>query len=292
MGPRISVVVNTLNEEKNLRYALRSVKPWVDEIVIVDMHSEDRTVETGREYGARIFLHERVGFVEPARTFAVAQASGDWILVLDADEVVPLPLSRRLREIAETDEADVVVISWVNYILGAPLGHTGWGPLQDVHSRFFKRGHIVATSIVHRDFAPAHGARVLHIPYQPGLAIVHFNCLDVADFLERVNRYTTVEAKQAREGAEEAGPWKAMLQAGKEFVRRYLIMRGYRDGWRGFYLSLFMAFYRIATASKITELQQVGPRAAVEDAYRREAERLLTFDVGLHLSTDTAVRER
>ncbi|PYU89881.1 MAG: glycosyltransferase family 2 protein, partial [Acidobacteria bacterium] len=116
MGPRISVVVNTLNEEKNLPYALRSVRSWVDEIVVVDMHSQDRTVEIAREYGAKVYSHEPMGFVEPARAFAVAQAGGDWILILDADEVVPLLLSRRLREIARRDEADVVTLPRLNYL--------------------------------------------------------------------------------------------------------------------------------------------------------------------------------
>ena len=294
MRPRISVVVNTLNEEKNLPYALRSVRSWVDEIVVVDMCSQDRTVAIAREYGAKVYSHEPMGFVEPARAFAVAQAGGDWILMLDADELVPFPLSRRLREIAEGDGADVVQIHWLNYLLGAPAWYTGWGPHQDMHMRFFKPGFVEAGSAIHDSLRSVGGARVLDIPYQPGLAIIHFSCRDIADLLERMNRYTTIEAQQARESGEEPGPWKAVLRACKEFARRYVRLRGYRDVWRGFYLSLFMAFYRITTVSKITELRRVGPRAAVEDVYRREAERLLTFyeSVDVHSSTDTPVAER
>ncbi|MGH9356058.1 MAG: glycosyltransferase family 2 protein, partial [Terriglobia bacterium] len=132
LGSRISVVINTFNEEKNLPYALRSVQTWADEIIVVDMHSEDRTVEIARQFGAKVYFHERMGFVEPARAFAIGQASGDWIMVLDADEIVPEPLSRKLIEIAHGDEGvDAARLPWVNYLLGAAIRHTGWGPSQD-----------------------------------------------------------------------------------------------------------------------------------------------------------------
>ena len=85
----ISAVLNTLDEERRIAFALRSVRPWVDEIVVVDMASSDRTVEIARSFGAHVASHARTGFVEPARAFACAQAAGDWILVLDADELVP-----------------------------------------------------------------------------------------------------------------------------------------------------------------------------------------------------------
>jgi glycosyltransferase involved in cell wall biosynthesis len=85
--PRISAVFNTFNEEKRLRFALRSVKPWVDEIVVVDMHSSDATRTIAENFGAKVFLHEPLGYADPARAFAVAQATGDWILMLDADRL-------------------------------------------------------------------------------------------------------------------------------------------------------------------------------------------------------------
>src|SRR5450759_1251360 len=95
MGTRISAVINTLNEERNLPFALRSVQDWVDEIVVVDMHSEDATRDIAKQYGARVFLHERLGYADPARAFALEQAVGDWILLIDADELIPAPLSER-----------------------------------------------------------------------------------------------------------------------------------------------------------------------------------------------------
>jgi glycosyltransferase involved in cell wall biosynthesis len=275
MKPRISAVINTLNEEKNLPFALRSVQSWVDEIVVVDMYSDDRTADIAREFGAKVFPHERVGFADPARAFALEQASGDWILMLDADEVVPLPLSRTLVNIALSDSADVVRIPWLNYLLGAPLMHTNWGPGQDTHLRFFKKHHMIATPEVHNHIHPVPGSRVLKLKYEPGLAVVHFNYLDSQHFIEKLNRYTSIEANQAFERGERITAFGALAKGAKEFGSRYIKGSGFRDGWRGFYLSLFMSFYRIVTAAKLRELKALGQKDQIESRYRQDAEEIL-----------------
>jgi glycosyltransferase involved in cell wall biosynthesis len=273
--PTISVVVNTLNEELRLPLALRSVRSWVDEIIVVDMHSDDGTVAVAREFGARVFEHERVGYADPARAFALEQATSEWILVLDADELVPHPLSLRLRRIAAANQCDVVSIPWRNYLLGAQLAHTGWGPHQDRHRRFFRRGSVNVRPDIHDYLHTAEHARVLDLPVEPGLAIIHFNYRDVTQFVEKLNRYTTVEAAAAAGRGDPRGPARALVQAAREFARRYLRRGGYRDGWRGFYLSALMAMYRLVVAAKMEELRRNGPAEAVDEAYREIAERVL-----------------
>ena len=91
---RISAVIMTLNEEHNVEFALRSVRPWCDEVIVVDMMSDDRTQEIARRYVDQLLTHERVGFVEPARVQGFAAATGDWIINIDADEVVSPGLAR------------------------------------------------------------------------------------------------------------------------------------------------------------------------------------------------------
>jgi len=275
MTPTISAVINTLNEESNIAFALRSIRPWVDEIVVVDMHSEDTTVDIAQEFGAKVFLHQRMGFADPARAYALEQATGDWVLILDADEVVPPALSRELTRIARDDAADVVEIPRLNHLLGAPMMHTRWGPRQDTHFRFFKRGCLNTTATVHNYLHPLPRARVLKLRYQPGLAIVHFNYLDSEQFVDRLNRYTKIEAEQAFARGERTTPVGAFIKAGGEFARRYVWAGGWRDGWRGFYLSLFMAFYRLVKAAKLREMSDFGDREIVRARYREQAEQAL-----------------
>lgn len=275
MGPRISVVINTLNEEQRLPFALRSVSTWADEIIVVDMYSDDRTVDVAREFGATVFLHERSAVVEAARGFAIARARCDWVLLLDADELIPAALAQRLRTIAREDRFDVVRIPRLNYLLGAALQRTGWGPMQDLQWRFFRPGCMEASEAIHNGLRPVANARVLALNDAPDLAIVHFVYLDVEHFLAKLNRYTTVEALQARERGGHVTPLGALARALKEFLARYLRHGGFRDGWRGFYLSLLMAFYRLVSAAKLSELEHGVTREEVRTRYDEEAERLL-----------------
>lgn len=273
--PSISVAINTLNEEQNLAHALRSVRPWVEQIVVVDMHSQDRTREIAARHGAEVYLHEPLGFADPARAFALEKCRGDWILILDADELVPPRLSRTLRALATRPDVDVVSIPRLNYMLGAPLEHSGWGPNRDRHERFFRRGKLHASANIHRCFAPLPGARRLALDFEDGNAIVHFNYVDLTQFIEKLNRYTSIEARQALERGETPRTGRTLLGAGHEFFRRYFLFAGYLDGWRGLYLSLMMAFYRLAAAAKLRELCENGDSAAIMRRYAAEAEATL-----------------
>lgn len=125
--PTISAAINTYNEERDLPFALRSISSWVDEIIVVDMHSTDRTREIAKEFGAKVFLHENVGFADPARAFALSKCKGEWILILDADEMIPKPLSDWLLNAAENNRGDVFRISRENYFFGEIMRHTRTG---------------------------------------------------------------------------------------------------------------------------------------------------------------------
>ncbi len=299
MDARISVVINTLNEEANLPYALRSVAPWADEIVVVDMHSDDRTAEIARGFGAVVHLHERVGFADPARAFAISQATGEWVLILDADELIPAPLSRKCQEVARCDLADGINIPRLNYFFGSPLMHTCVGPEQDRQMRFFKRSTVRLNGSVHNFLQMIPSARILDLPYHPDHSIVHFAYADIAQFLDKQNRYSTIEAQQsfAHDGEapiwvqRELQPypsllalfrrrrptsWWALVYALLVLYSRYVKNGGYRDGWRGFYLTLFNVGYFLASYAKLAELEADGGREAGAERYRREAERILT----------------
>jgi len=276
MSSGISVVMNTLNAQEWLEFSLRSVRSWVDEIVVVDMHSEDRTVEIALSHGARVLTHERSGYVEPARAFAVGQATGPWVLILDADELVPAPLSRTLCEIVAADQHQAARISRLNYFFGSPMRYAGWGLTTERHLRFFKRGAVEFSDRIHEPTRPSPGTTVADLPARAELSILHFNYLDTSQFIERLNRYTTVEAKTWLERGNSIRAVSAVGQALRELGARYLRFGGFRDGWRGAFVSLAMLFYRVAAYAKWRELSTAGPREQVVERYRKEAERLLS----------------
>jgi len=133
---KISAVINTRNESENIFDCLNSLK-FCDEIVVVDMESTDNTKEIAKQFTDKVFDHPMVGYVEPARNFAISKAIGDWILVIDADERIPKTLAIKLEEIAEKNEIDYVRIPRQNLIFGQWVRHSRWWP--DFNIRFFKK---------------------------------------------------------------------------------------------------------------------------------------------------------
>jgi glycosyltransferase involved in cell wall biosynthesis len=273
--PTISAVVHTLNEERNLPFALRSVRPWVDEIVVVDMASDDGTVAVARAFGAHVVAHERVGFVEPAREAGCSHARGDFVLMLDADEIVLEPLSRRPRSLADGDEADLVRVPRVNYLLGGPLAHTGWNCDRDMQTRFFRRGMLRPSPWLHGQPAGTPEARWMNLAPDPGVALVHFNYLDTTHFLHKLDVYAGLDAVQAQARGERPSAPVTVARMAREWLTRYVRHAGFRDGWRGFSLSALMVAYHVAVYAKQCELGDVGSREEAARRYRHEAERLL-----------------
>src|SRR5688572_5488077 len=273
---QISVIINTLNEQRWITNVVKSSMRWADEVLVVDMHSDDETPRLAAEQGARVLAFERVGFVEPARKFAVGNANGPWILILDADELIPLSLARRLREIAEGDLADVVDIPFVTYIAGAQMKGAGWGPGQDRHIRFFRKGKIEFHDEIHSLPAVAPGARLLQLAGDD-MSVVHFNYFDFDHFVQKLNNYTAIEARELhRASTPPRGPMRTLAAAAYQFLTRYVRLRGYRDGWRGVYLSGLMAFYRFSTLAKHHLLTAEGDRDAIARRYETIAEQIVT----------------
>lgn len=254
MRSGISVVINTLNEEKNLPHALGSVASWAEEIIVVDMHSEDRTCEIAREYGARVFLHDRAGYVEPAREFAVGSASAQWVLVLDADEIIPKKLADKLISIVENDAGDAYKLPRLNYFFGAPVMHTGWGPDEDGQLRFFRKGSVIFSKIIHSTPELMKGMKIDVLNYSTSGGIVHFPYVNFSQFVKKMDSYTGVEAVQLKMANISPTYIRVLLTGVKEFIVRFFLQQGFRDGWKGFYLSTMMVFYKILVFAKLKEM--------------------------------------
>ncbi len=250
---RISAIINTRNEERNLRYCLETVK-WCDEIIVVDMESTDRTIEIAREYTDKIFRHPLVAAFDIAKKFAAEKSTGDWILLIDADEMAPKTLGMALKAIAEKNEVDIVEIPFRHYIMGACVNYSGWGysPLP----RFFRRGKITFTETIHGYMHKAADARVVQLEPKDENCIVHFNYIDSAHFVEKLNKYTSVEAQHLFDRGVKFSCWLLFKVSLSEFYCRFFKWKGYKDGVRGFSLCLMMAFYRALSYIKVWEKYQ------------------------------------
>ncbi len=276
MDSKISVVINTRNEAKCLERALKSLK-WADEVVVCDMHSADKTGDLAKKLGAKVVLHDYSDYVEPTRNHSVSQASGEWILILDADEEIPEILAAKLQELAKGPQnINFVEIPRKNIIFGKQMKASFWWP--DYNIRFFKKGSVIWSNEIHRP--PETTGEGLKLPVEEDYAIVHHHYESTSQFIERMNRYTTIQAKGLVGGGYKF-KWRDLIEKPLgEFLGRFFANRGFEDGLHGLALSFLQAFsflvmyLKVWEAEKFTrqevrlgELAQVSKRAGKDINY-------------------------
>ena len=269
---KISVLINTLNEERNIRNCLECVK-WADEIIIVDSFSDDETTTIAREYTDKIFTYPRTGYADPARQFALEQASNEWILAVDADELVPKQLRDRLRELS-TSEYEAVLIPRKNYIFGHLMQGAAWGSLQDHKIRFFKRYALHYSDQIHNFAKLAENTRIYTL-LDESCAFIHFNYVDVEHYLEKLDRYTTIEAKSIALSSQSISTLSLSFSLLRNLAWRFIRMKGYRDGVYGFVLSVLQSVYVLIAAFKaelIRHYQSTNPKVLITEQYQKIAD--------------------
>ena len=250
---KISVVLNTLNCQEGLARALKSVQKLADEIVVCDDGSIDRTIEIAKEFNAKIFHHKSAGYVEPARNYAIERAQEPWILILDCDEEVPPSLAGKLKELAtgeKRSQIDYVLIPRKNIIFGKWIRHTGWWP--DYNIRFFKKGKVSFSDKIHEE--PMAQGREWKLSDKESYAIIHHNYQTIGQFLERMNRYTDIEAKGLVSSGYKFSWLDLLKKSDGEFLSRFFAREGYKDGLHGFILATLQSFSIFLTYLKGWEL--------------------------------------
>lgn len=276
----ISALIHTYNEELNIANCLRSLA-FCDEIIVVDMQSTDLTCQVATELGARVVSHENLGYADPARSFGINITKGDWVLMVDADEMLTKALAQKLIEKSKDETLDGLWLPRENYLFGKLIEETGWGAQADAQLRFFRRGKVTISGAVHCPAEPLPGARVERLPYRPGLALVHFNYLDIEHWFEKMNRYTSIGAKAAYAEGERwnFNIWQLSVWSLRAFLGRYLKRKGYRDGLHGLVLSILITIYLIEIKLKLWELSAGLSRAENRRRYEAIAEKLLSESV-------------
>ena len=234
---KLSVVMIVKNEAHRIARTLASAR-WADELVIVDAFSTDGTVDACRPYTDRIFQYAWEGFARQ-RERSVAHATHDWIFSLDADEVISEELAQEINRIVQAPEAENGYwVSRKTRYLGRWIEHSGWFP--DFQMRFFRKAQaFIEPKAVHEGFS-VHGetGRLSGLLY-------HYSYGSISEHLEKINRYTTLEAphKLLRRGRKPVRWYHLLFNPWAKFFRMFVLKRGYKDGFPGFILALMSAFY-------------------------------------------------
>ena len=240
---KISVVINTYNAERDLERVLDAVKDF-DEVLICDMESTDKTLDIAKKYGCRIVTFERKTYniVEPAREFAIHEARFDWVLVVDADEIVTPELKEYLyRRIKEDDCPDGLYIPRKNYFMGRFMRCH----YPDHILRFFRKDKTHWPPIIH--CTPVVDGRVEKIPAKnKELAFEHL--ANEENIVNKTNQYTRneLERKQHKHYGTIAFLWRPFFR----FFKAYILKGAILDGKPGFIKAMLEGYYQFIFLSK------------------------------------------
>jgi glycosyltransferase involved in cell wall biosynthesis len=242
---KISVVINTYNAERDLERVLDAVKDF-DEVLICDMESTDKTLDIAKKYGCRIVTFERKTYniVEPAREFAIHEARFDWVLVVDADEIVTPELKEYLyRRIKEDDCPDGLYIPRKNFFMGRFMRCH----YPDHILRFFRKDKTHWPPIIH--CTPVVDGRVEKIPAKnKELAFEHLANDSVENIVNKTNQYTRneLERKQHKHYGTIAFLWRPFFR----FFKAYILKGAILDGKPGFIKAMLEGYYQFIFLSK------------------------------------------
>lgn len=250
MDGKISAIVHTYNNEKIIRECLESLKDF-DEIVVCDMYSTDKTLEIAKEYNCKIVMHEKIAYVEPARNFAISNASNEWVLVVDSDEIITKDLREFLYDfIKNPKENTAVAIPRITY---------GWGNAievlyPDIIIRFFKRDLVNYPSQIHCAPEIKSGNVYRITKDKRNLAILHKQERSVSGWINIVNQYTDLELEKWIKEDKKFNFWYHSYKSLFIIFEKFFLKKGYKNGIRGFIICvLVFGLYKFIVGCKYWE---------------------------------------
>ncbi len=197
---KISVIIITKDEEKNISDCLKSVE-WADEIIIVDSESSDKTIELAKKFTEKIFIRKWEGYV-PQKKYALGLASNDWVLSLDADERITEALKNEILNLSP-DNVSGYRIRRKNFLLKKEITSCGWE--KDYQLRLFKKDKTsFSDRLVHEKFIVEGEVKTLSNP------MLHYTFSSFTDYLNKINYYTSLKAQELFKR-------KKRLEAGQSF---------------------------------------------------------------------------
>jgi glycosyltransferase involved in cell wall biosynthesis len=244
---KISATVITFNEEGNIAAALESLA-WADEIIVIDSESTDCTVEIARRFTDRIYVRAWPGY-SAQKNFAAEQASFDWVFSLDADERVSGELAAELQKLKQGPERAVAAFEMprLTFYLGRWIKHSGWYPDHKVRLYNRKSASFVG-EFVHES------VKVNGRTERLSGDILHYTVRNASDHHQRIDRYTTLAARELYQRGRRATPLSLLISPASAFLRSYILKRGFLDGAQGVAIACFAAHYVFLKNLKLWEM--------------------------------------
>ncbi|MEN8263328.1 MAG: glycosyltransferase family 2 protein [Nitrospirota bacterium] len=242
----VSVVIVTKDEEINIEDALKSVAD-AREIIVVDSFSADNTVEICRKYTDKIFQHEWEGFAKQKQR-AVDYAEGPWVLILDSDERVTPELKAEMLKRISAKDCSGFYMPRENYFIGKWIKHSGWWPDNTLRLFLKDKGHLEPREVHEKVVVEGKTGYMIN-------PLKHYTYRSISDFTERMEKYSTLAAKEIRKNSGNAGLFSLTIKPLSTFIKMYLLRLGFLDGSRGLMLAVLYSYYTFLKYAKTWEKQ-------------------------------------
>lgn len=246
MTGMISAIILTKNSEQTIRRTVESVK-WCGEVIVIDDDSEDQTAEIARIAGATILSRHVEDDFASQRNAGLARATGEWVFFVDSDEVVTPALQEEI-EVRVGKEKGIAgyFIRRADFLFGKELrfGETSRVKLL----RLAQRNAGLWERPVHEEWHVTGAAGELVNP------LLHYSHQNVAQFLEKINYYSTLNAKHLYNEHVRVSWWHIPAYPAAKFLKNYLLYQGFRDGTEGAICALMMSFHSFLTRAKLWQL--------------------------------------
>ena len=242
----LSVGIITYNEEKNILKVIKSVEKIADEIIIVDSNSTDNTVDLAKKNGAQVFIENWKGY-GPQKNSVIEKCNHDWILLIDADEVVSEKLRKRIFKIINNKpEFEVYKINFTAVCFGKTIKYGGWS--NHYRIRLFRRGSgLYNDREVHEKFVTK--SLVGKIKED----LYHYTYDDITDYFNKMNRYTSEAANHYKLNNKKKTFLMFYFDSIFKFFKMYIIKLGFLDGYKGYLLAKLASIYVFVKYAKLKE---------------------------------------
>jgi glycosyltransferase involved in cell wall biosynthesis len=260
---KLSAVVITYNEEKKIDRCFSSLN-WVDEIVIVDSFSTDNTVKICKKYGAAVYQHPWPGNYSTQRNIAIGHATNDWVLSLDADEIITKLLRDEIQELLlKGPDADAYGIPRQEYLGGRWITAGGFYP--QYMTRLYRKSLGEWVNPLHERFVSRGRTKYLKN------SILHDGAPTFKIFMDKFNYYSSVDAEaDYKSGHCKFSLFRAIFKPLERFFGRFVKHRGYKDGIHGFYMAAVIAINYFLREMKIYEYMYMDAhKDSWEAVYRK-----------------------
>jgi (heptosyl)LPS beta-1,4-glucosyltransferase len=248
---KLSVIIITLNEERNIARAIHSVKEIADEVIVVDSFSTDDTKKICEDEGVKFVEKEWEGYAK-TKNYANSLASHEWIFSLDADEEVDEILKQAILSQKENGFTCLYVVNRLSNYCGKWIKHSTWYP--DKKTRIFPKSKTTwSGEYVHEELEFTEQMKEVELAGH----LNHYTYYDYVDHRQRADKYSILTAKKLNNKGKKASALKPYISAFGRFITMFILNLGFLDGWAGFKIAQISAQSNVVKYKELRRLNKL-----------------------------------